>query len=79
VRAFGEKLFDTIEAEPERLTEVTALVRSELAISKLPGPSRRSRFKTATDLNDPNVMMSRDYWRRRRATHSAVGHGPDTG
>ena len=36
VRAFGEKVFDTIEAEPERLREVTGI-----------GPARASRITAA--------------------------------
>ena len=36
VRAFGEKVFDTIEAEPERLTEVTGI-----------GPVRAGHIKAA--------------------------------
>ena len=36
VRAFGEKVFDTIEAEPERLREVTGI-----------GPVRANRITAA--------------------------------
>ena len=42
VRAFGEKVFDVIEAEPERLREVTGIGRRcGRSGSPMPGPSRR--------------------------------------
>src|ERR1019366_3523374 len=46
VRAFGEKVFDTIEAEPERLREVTGIGPYEPAVSPRPGPNRRSFAKS---------------------------------
>ena len=42
VKAFGEKVFDVIEAEPDRLREVTGLARFGPSGSPTPGPSRRS-------------------------------------
>jgi exodeoxyribonuclease V alpha subunit len=41
VKAFGEKVFDVIEAEPGRLREVTASARFGRNASRTPGPSRR--------------------------------------
>jgi exodeoxyribonuclease V alpha subunit len=42
VRAFGEKVFGTSEAEPERLREVTGIARYAPSASPMPGPNRRS-------------------------------------
>ena len=42
VKAFGEKIFDVIEAEPDRLREVTGIERFGASGSRMPGPSRRS-------------------------------------
>src|SRR5215212_5019585 len=39
VKAFGEKVFDIIEAEPDRLREVTGI--GPMRASPAPGPSRR--------------------------------------
>ena len=47
VRAFGEKVFDVIEAEPERLREVTGIGRKcGRSGSPTPGPSRRSSARS---------------------------------
>jgi exodeoxyribonuclease V alpha subunit len=45
VRAFGEKVFDTIEAEPVRLREVTASARCEPNELPTPGPGRRGQTR----------------------------------
>ena len=42
VKAFGEKVFDVIEAEPDRLREVTGIGAVRANGSRTPGPSRRS-------------------------------------
>ena len=42
VRAFGEEVFDVIEAEPERLREVSGIGRVRAGRITTPGPSRRS-------------------------------------
>ena len=42
VKSFGEKVFDVIEAEPDRLREVTGIGGFEPSGSRTPGPSRRS-------------------------------------
>ena len=42
VRAFGEKVFDTIEAEPDRLREVAGSARCGPSALPTPGPSKRS-------------------------------------
>ena len=64
VRVFGEKVFDIIEAEPDRLREVEGIgaVRARSA-SPMPGPSRRSSarswcFCTATVLALPGPCGS---------------------
>jgi Helix-hairpin-helix domain len=41
VEAFGEKVFDVIEAEPDRLREVTGIGAVEPNGSRTLGPSRR--------------------------------------
>jgi ATP-dependent exoDNAse (exonuclease V) alpha subunit len=54
VRAFGEKVFDTIEAEPERLREVTGIgpvrARKLLSLQVLNGLSERARCLSACTL-----------------------------
>jgi len=42
VKAFGEKVFDVIEAEPDRLREVTGIGPMRAKRLPAPGPSRRS-------------------------------------
>ena len=42
VKAFGEKVFDIIEAEPDRLCEVDGIGALRARESRLPGRNRRS-------------------------------------
>ena len=42
LRAFGDKVFDVIEAEPDRLREVDCIGPVQRTASLLPGLSRRS-------------------------------------
>ena len=46
LRAFGEKVFDVIEAEPDRLREVDGIGPVRAAASPPPGPSRRSSARS---------------------------------
>src|SRR6516162_897672 len=74
VRAFGEKVFDTIEAEPQRLREVTGI--GPVRANRITGlgrtedrsrnhglPSQQWRWHGAGGQN------LQDLWRRRRAGH----------
>ena len=63
VKAFGEKVFDIIEAEPDRLREVTGIGAVRASKSRTPGPSRKlfgrswSSF-TAMGLEPPGRFAS---------------------
>jgi exodeoxyribonuclease V alpha subunit len=46
VKAFGDKVFDIIEAEPDRLREVTGIGAVRAKRITTPGPSRRSSGKS---------------------------------
>ena len=63
VKAFGEKVFDVIEAEPHRLREVTGIGAVQANGSRTPGPSRRSSgrswsFFTAMGSEPPGRFAS---------------------
>ena len=46
VKAFGEKVFDIIETEPDRLREVDGIGPVRAKRSRRPGPSRRSSARS---------------------------------
>jgi exodeoxyribonuclease V alpha subunit len=63
VKAFGEKVFDVIEAEPDRLREVTGIGAIRANGSRTPGRSRRSSGRswssfTATGSEPPGRFAS---------------------
>ena len=63
VKAFGEKVFDVIEAEPDRLREVTGIGMVRAKRITTPGPNRRSSgrswsFFTATGSEPPARFAS---------------------
>jgi exodeoxyribonuclease V alpha subunit len=59
LRAFGDKVFDVIEAEPDRLQEWMALVRYEPAASRPPGRSRRWCARSEASCLPPGGWIGR--------------------
>jgi len=59
VRAFGEKVFDTIEAEPSACARSPASALSEPAASPPPGPTRRLFAKIMVFLHSNGVGTAR--------------------
>src|SRR6266567_378558 len=87
LRAFADKVFDIIEAQPYRCGRWTASARYEPAASRLRGPSRRRSARSWSSCTAFTAMRA-DFSRHRRAGGSAVprarqseqdGDGTDAG